>query len=201
VTAFDRATAERALAVVEAALGDTLTPAARAEALAGLAALLPPPADQAERAEAERDWWGDQAHAVQARAERADRAAIYAEVADRLAADAEQGDKEGFTRIYRRSAAKQVRLWADDLRRLADETPDTTPQAAEDPARIDRLRPEFAEHASVESIDAQLDRARRQERRWHLRIEWLTRLRTTRVAQKERGEWPAAAARQDGAQQ
>jgi hypothetical protein len=43
----------------------------------------------------------------------ADRAAIYREVADRLAADAEQGEKEGFTRIYRRSAARQVREWAD----------------------------------------------------------------------------------------
>lgn len=45
-----------------------------------------------------------------------DRAAVYAEVADRLAADAEQGSKEGFTRIYRRSAAKQVREWAEELR-------------------------------------------------------------------------------------
>lgn len=45
----------------------------------------------------------------------ADRAAVYAEVADRLAADAEQGGKEGFTRIYRRSAAQQVRAWADEL--------------------------------------------------------------------------------------
>jgi len=44
----------------------------------------------------------------------ADRAAIYREVADRLAADAEQGEKEGFTRIYRRSAAKQVRGWAGE---------------------------------------------------------------------------------------
>jgi hypothetical protein len=44
----------------------------------------------------------------------ADRAAIYREVADRLAADAEQGAKEGFTRIYRRSAARQVREWAGE---------------------------------------------------------------------------------------
>jgi hypothetical protein len=51
----------------------------------------------------------------------ADRAAVYAEVADRLAADAEQGAKEGFTRIYRRSAAKQVREWANELRLLTDE--------------------------------------------------------------------------------
>lgn len=49
------------------------------------------------------------------------RAAVYAEVADRLATDAEKGEKEGFTRIYRRSAAKQVRNWADELRRMADE--------------------------------------------------------------------------------
>ena len=44
-----------------------------------------------------------------------DRAAIYREIADRLAADAEKGDKEGLTRIYRRSAATQVRAWADEL--------------------------------------------------------------------------------------
>jgi hypothetical protein len=51
-----------------------------------------------------------------------DRAAVYAEVADRLAADAEQGAKEGFTRIYRRSAAKQVREWGEELRRVAAES-------------------------------------------------------------------------------
>lgn len=55
-----------------------------------------------------------------------DRADVYAEIAERLAADAEQGDKEGFTRIYRRSAAKQVREWGDELRRVAAETPNTT---------------------------------------------------------------------------
>jgi hypothetical protein len=44
-----------------------------------------------------------------------DRAAVYTEVADRLAADAEQGAKEGLTRIYRRSAAQQVREWADEM--------------------------------------------------------------------------------------
>jgi hypothetical protein len=61
--------------------------------------------------------------------EAADRAAIYAEVAERLATDAEQGDKDGLTRIYRRSAAKQVREWADRLRRVADETATETPAA------------------------------------------------------------------------
>ena len=55
-----------------------------------------------------------------------DRAAVYTEVADRLAVDAEQGAKEGFTRIYRRSAAKQVREWGEELRRMADETQPAT---------------------------------------------------------------------------
>ena len=68
----------------------------------------------------------------------------------------------------------------------------------EDPARIDCVRPEFTEHSSIEAIDAQLWRARAQQSRWHLRTEWLISLRAARVAQKERGEWPAAGARQDG---
>ncbi|MFJ2000293.1 hypothetical protein [Streptomyces chartreusis] len=67
----------------------------------------------------------------------------------------------------------------------------------EDPARIDRLRPEFTEHSSIEAIDAQLQRAQSQERRWHLRTEWLISLRATRMAQQARGEWPAAGAQQD----
>jgi hypothetical protein len=87
----------------------------------------------------------------------------------------------------------------DRLRRMADETQPAQPQAGDDPARIDRLTPEFTEHSSVEAIDAQLKRARAQERRWHLRTEWLIGLRQRRVAQQERGEWPAAGARQDGA--
>lgn len=45
----------------------------------------------------------------------ADRAAVYAEVAARLLADAEEGAKDGFTRIYRRSAADRVRVWANEL--------------------------------------------------------------------------------------
>ncbi|MEH0442489.1 hypothetical protein QA811_02140 [Streptomyces sp. B21-102] len=71
------------------------------------------------------------------------------------------------------------------------EQPDTqTREAVEDPARIDRIRPEFTEHASIESIDVQLRRARAQERRWHVRVEWLISLRQARVRQKESGEWP-----------
>jgi hypothetical protein len=84
---------------------------------------------------------------------------------------------------------------ADDIeRRVAAETRNTT--EAEDPARIDRLRPEFTEHSSVEAIDAQLRRARAQQRRWHLRTEWLISLRADRVAQKARGDWPAASEEQ-----
>ena len=73
-----------------------------------------------------REWPWLRAEAEDA-APPADRAAIYAEVAERLATDAEQGDKDGLTRIYRRSAAKQVREWADRLRRVADETATQTP--------------------------------------------------------------------------
>lgn len=42
------------------------------------------------------------------------RADIYHEIADRLMEDAETGNKEGFTRIYRRAAAKKVRQWANE---------------------------------------------------------------------------------------
>jgi hypothetical protein len=59
--------------------------------------------------------------------EPADRAAIYREVADRLAADAEQGEKEGFTRIYRRSAARQVRERADQAQQPETQADDTDP--------------------------------------------------------------------------
>ncbi|WP_329376120.1 hypothetical protein [Streptomyces sp. NBC_01483] len=77
-------------------------------------------------------------------------------------------------------------------RRKADGTRQDETLPAEDPARIDRVRPEFTDHASVESIDVQLRRARSQQRRWHLRVEWLISLRQARVEQKARGEWPAS---------
>jgi hypothetical protein len=77
-------------------------------------------------------------------------------------------------------------------RRKADGTRQDETLPAEAPARIDRMRPEFTDHASVESIDVQLRRARSHLRRWHLRVEWLISLRQARVEQKERGEWPAA---------
>lgn len=63
---------------------------------------------------------------------------------------------------------------------------------AEDPARIDRLRPEFFEHASVEAIDSQIRRAQTQQRQWGNRARTLAILRKARVKQKELGEWPAA---------
>jgi len=74
----------------------------------------------------------------------------------------------------------------------ADEAqqPAVVSEPDEDPARIDRLRPEFTKHSSVEAIDAQLQRARSQQRRWHLRVEWLISLRQARLEQKTRGEWP-----------
>lgn len=72
----------------------------------------------------------------------ADRATVYAEVAERLSADAEQGAKDGFTRIYRRSAAEQVREWGDELRRLADEAQPVSPAYA-------RLK--AAAHAATEA--------------------------------------------------
>ncbi|MFC9847762.1 hypothetical protein ACFWFF_01430 [Streptomyces sp. NPDC060223] len=63
---------------------------------------------------------------------------------------------------------------------------------AEDPARIDRLRPEFFEHASVEAIDSQVRRAQTQHRAWGNRERTLNILRQARVKQMELGEWPAA---------
>ncbi|MFE6354341.1 hypothetical protein ACFVOO_16085 [Streptomyces rochei] len=85
----------------------------------------------------------------------------------------------------------------EGTRRVADETATTETQAAGDPARIDRLRPEFFEHASVESIDVQIQRAQRQQRDWGNRERTLGILRQARLTQKEHGELPAAGARHD----
>lgn len=87
--------------------------------------------------------------------------------------------------------------WPGWLADLAAAWRPTTPD--EDPARIDRLYSEFTEHASVQSIDLHIQRAQRQEHRWRLRVERLVNLRAARVRQRERGEWPAAGARQGGA--
>ncbi len=77
---------------------------------------------------------------------------------------------------------------------LRAEAEDAKPPA-EAADRIDRLRPEFFEHASVESIDAQIRRAQRQQRHWGNRERTLAILRQARVMQKGHGEWPAAGER------
>ncbi|WP_019060025.1 hypothetical protein [Streptomyces prunicolor] len=86
-----------------------------------------------------------------------DRAAIYAEVADRLAADAEQGDKEGFTRIYHRAAAFQVRMWGTELASDQNAVPATTCSAQYD-ARVEewdamRLCIRAAHHVGQDHVD------------------------------------------------
>jgi hypothetical protein len=115
------------------------------------------------------------------------RAAAFDEAAGKLGAD--YPPESGYDR---------GRAWViEELRRLAGEARDERETQAEDPARIDRLRPEFTDHASIESIDVQIRRARSQLRRWHLRVEWLISLRQARVTQKELGEWPAAVSQPD----
>ncbi|MGV2914604.1 hypothetical protein [Streptomyces alfalfae] len=124
----------------------------------------------------------------------ADRAAVLREAADIVGNDDDCGCGGCDSCVPNTRAA--------ELRRMADEAQQTEPTAGtanEDPARIDRLRPEFTDHSSVEAIDAQIRRARSQERRWHIRTEWLISLRQARIAQKENGERPAAA-QKNGAQ-
>ncbi|WP_329141026.1 zinc finger domain-containing protein [Streptomyces sp. NBC_00670] len=74
---------------------------------------------------------------------------------------------------------------------MADEQP-TTP--TEDPARIDRLRPEFFEHASIEAIDSQIRRAQTQQRAWGDREWTLGILRQARVVQQANPDGPAGPA-------
>ena len=133
------------------------------------------------------------ADAVLAKLPSADRAAVLAEAIRRVE-DPEERAKTSVGLGLGWEAARDV------LRRMADEQP-AEAQPQEDPARIDRLRPEFFEHASVEAIDVQIRRAQRQQRHWGNRERTLTILRQARVLQKEQGEWPAAVAGQDGAQQ
>jgi hypothetical protein len=112
-----------------------------------------------------------------------------------VAADQHQGDQ--VATVYVRpervdeviAALRSARQQAETLPAVGAQRPETQ---AEDPARIDRLRPEFFEHASVESIDVKIQRAQRQQRQWGNRLQTLTILRQARVMQKELGEWPAA---------
>ncbi|MEU2924164.1 hypothetical protein ABZ636_03755 [Streptomyces sp. NPDC007251] len=89
--------------------------------------LKPEPADRAADGHLCGNCEGVDPNSCLTRPKADSKAAVYAEVADRLATDAEQGDKDGLTRIYRRSAARQVRAWGEELRRLAggQPTPDT----------------------------------------------------------------------------
>jgi hypothetical protein len=111
-----------------------------------------------------------------------------------VAADQHQGDQ--VATVYVRpervdeviAALRSARQQAETLPAVGAQQPETQ---AEDPARIDRLRPEFFEHASVESIDVQIRRAQRQQRQWGNRLQTLAILRQARVMQKELGEWPA----------
>jgi hypothetical protein len=130
----------------------------------------------------------------------ADRAAILQEAATRLEADMERFFAEWPDEPRNSPYALGRKDAATELRRVADEAQQPETQAEipaavlhEDPTRIDRLRPEFFEHASVESIDVQIQRAQRQQRQWGNRAQTLTILRQARVMQKELGEWPAAA--------
>jgi hypothetical protein len=77
--------------------------------------------DRAERAEADRDWWRDRAYAVQARAERADRAAVLREAADIAYRIARRlNDQHHDERAH--GAWDVENTLRAELRRLADET-------------------------------------------------------------------------------
>lgn len=70
--------------------------------------------DRAERAEADRDWWRDQAHAVQARAERADRAAVLREAADAVARHT-GNELDSSAKMLRRLAAEAQQQERSDV--------------------------------------------------------------------------------------
>jgi hypothetical protein len=92
----------------------------------------------------------------------------------------------------RQEAARRAEdAYADAFAAWIRDEPLPAPQIAqEDPARIDRLRPSFRTHASLEAIDAQIARAKRQSGRWEVRLATLTALRLERVAQLQEGTWP-----------
>ncbi|MET9142411.1 hypothetical protein [Streptomyces sp. NPDC004042] len=146
--------AEAALDAVEAALGDTLLPAARAEALAGIAAVLPEPADRAAGfeemspqqcpARKHADWAVDseQIHSCpwcEVERLRADRAADLREAAEAVAAldrrtvgiaadtirDAwEEGRDEGAALLRHLADEAQQGETGDQRPRRADNDPD-----------------------------------------------------------------------------
>jgi hypothetical protein len=136
----------------------------------------------------------------------ADQAALRDRIAEALYAHDHPGhlvplNETGMEPAYRESADSVLAVLPASVDRAAVETAAPVKQRAdltdaEDPARIDRLRPEFFEHASVESIDSQIRRAQTQQRQWGNRGRTLAILREARVKQKELGEWPAGGAQQ-----
>lgn len=130
--------AEAALAAVEAALGDTLVPAARAEALTGIAAELPAPAD---------------------------RPAVLGEAAAVL--DRRASGIDAFSSSDFGEEARAVRELADaarELRRMADETATTETQARRGDAFEAWLKQQrdacFGHASSWATVDGLLDQYR-----------------------------------------
>jgi hypothetical protein len=102
---------------------------------------------------ADRDWWKRQAHAEATPSPPT--AAILSGAADVITADAALRDTEGEHDLAEYGRELAALIQASGPGGVAGEAqqPETR---AEDPARIDRIRPEFTDHASVESIDVQL---------------------------------------------
>ncbi len=194
--------------LIDPTVPDGLAGTANAVPAAVSVSAAAPPTDRGADAEtvrrllAQRQEMAEERYAWQERGDRAEARVRELEAGAALLTGAER------TMLTFALDQAQEKIWSEDgftdedqaavtsLRRLAAETAGPETQGApeaEDPARIDRMRPEFTDHASVEAIDAHLRRARSQERRWHLRAEWLISLRSARVAQKARGEQPAAA--------
>lgn len=98
------------------------------------------------------------------------------------------GEQADADEEFVRHAVEDVRALVAEVRRLRAELD------AEDPARIDRIRPEFDRGASVEAIDHQIRRARRQRGLWDIRMQKLAALRERRAAEMEAGVWPQASA-------
>ncbi|MCM1972293.1 hypothetical protein [Streptomyces sp. G1] len=101
--------------------------------------------DRAERAKADRDWWRDRAYAVQARAERADRAAVLREAADFL-----RGLRMTGTAI----SAQEIEA---ELRRLADEGVTPPPTLTEEGrlrARVETLTQDLEQACGLAKVGA-----------------------------------------------
>ena len=208
-----REIAEAALAAVESALGDTLLPAAREEALAGIVAVLPPPADGAavlrEAADAvfalEYDVMvgeeGDEN--MGSMREAWDVGTIHASQLLRRMADETATETPSFTppAHYRRDDGVDCCVHAIPVgpdscqacRELADDQP------ASGPTVVNQVVAALQAKAQALSVEAEEEMRRDLEEQaqvWHEAAD-LAR-RTVRKA--ARSAQPAAGARQDGAQ-